>query len=493
MKLLVAVLFISLCLYAGARTAEEWKTRSVYQMLTDRFATSDGSTPVCEDLGNYCGGTWKGIERNLDYIQGMGFDAIWISPLVKNAPGGYHGYWTTNFYELNENFGTKQDWRDLVKACKDRDMWIMVDVVPNHVANVPNNNDFSGIVPFNKAEHYHHPVENCAWYFKNDPMNQEKMETCWLEFLPDLKQEDEFVRKTLIDWVRDFVQEYEIDGLRIDALRHVPTWFWKEYAQSSGVFTIGETFFKDVAYCAQYQKVIDSLLNFPLQYKLNYAFHQGGSMTAIANYFAEASIWSDQTVLGNFVSNHDMNRYLHNNTDVAGFKAIYGFVLTCVGIPLVYYGDEQLFDGGRDPKNRETLWGKMNQESEMYQFFKTLNKFRKDTQFFLEPQVERQVDEYFYSFTRGKYFFAFTNILESVTQTISSHSYTENTVLCNLFDEKECVKVVNGKFQLTIVDKQVKILIPTVTEESKSEGNKVLQGIKNALGAAVSSGDKSNA
>lgn len=65
---------------ANAKTAAEWREASIYQVLTDRFATTDGTSPNC-DISNYCGGTWKGIENKLDYIQGMGFDAVWISPV----------------------------------------------------------------------------------------------------------------------------------------------------------------------------------------------------------------------------------------------------------------------------------------------------------------------------------------------------------------------------------------------------------------------------
>lgn len=64
----------------NAKTAAEWRESSIYQVLTDRFATTEGSSPNCS-IRDYCGGTWKGIENKLDYIQGMGFDAIWISPV----------------------------------------------------------------------------------------------------------------------------------------------------------------------------------------------------------------------------------------------------------------------------------------------------------------------------------------------------------------------------------------------------------------------------
>ena len=102
-------LFIVACLLINcvlSRSPQEWKGRTIYQLLTDRFARNDGQQYDCRDLGNYCGGGYRGIINNLDYIQGMGFDAIWISPIIDNRDGGYHGYWGRDLYKLNDNFGS---------------------------------------------------------------------------------------------------------------------------------------------------------------------------------------------------------------------------------------------------------------------------------------------------------------------------------------------------------------------------------------------------
>jgi alpha-amylase len=151
---LIITLFIisSLTINIVSKTKDEWKTRVIYQLLTDRFSRTDGSTGGC-DLSKYCGGTFKGIQNNLDYIQDLGFNAIWISPVIENTEGGYHGYWLKNLYAFNPYFGTEQDFIDLVAECHKRDIWMMVDVVANHVG--PVGTDYSQIVPFNKPEHYH--------------------------------------------------------------------------------------------------------------------------------------------------------------------------------------------------------------------------------------------------------------------------------------------------------------------------------------------------
>lgn len=114
--------------------AAEWKKRSIYQILTDRFATTGREDPDIDiSQRQYCGGTWQGIISHLDYVQGMGFDAIWISPVrwkldhvmmlpllmfyqvTKNIEEqvfwgtAYHGYWQEDMYSLNPHFGTAAD------------------------------------------------------------------------------------------------------------------------------------------------------------------------------------------------------------------------------------------------------------------------------------------------------------------------------------------------------------------------------------------------
>lgn len=98
-----------LAAYASAGDANDWKKRTVYQVLTDRFAKDNGDSNACNNLSDYCGGTFKGLENNLDYISGMGFDSIWISPVVDNLPPGYHGYWARDWYAINSNFGSADE------------------------------------------------------------------------------------------------------------------------------------------------------------------------------------------------------------------------------------------------------------------------------------------------------------------------------------------------------------------------------------------------
>ena len=100
-------------------------------------------------------------------------------------------------------------------------IWVMVDVVANHVG--PVEHDYSRIYPFNRPEHYHADCDI------NDWNNQQQVENCRLARLPDLNQENSYVRGYLKDWIRNLVQKYGFDGIRIDTIPEVPKNFWAEY------------------------------------------------------------------------------------------------------------------------------------------------------------------------------------------------------------------------------------------------------------------------
>ena len=105
--------------------------------------------PECSNLSDYCGGSWAGVEAHLDYIQGLGFDAVWVSPVVDNAPGGYHGYWQRNMSAVNAHFGQASDLASLSAALHARGMFLMVDVVANHASS---SSDVSMNVPFSSPQ-----------------------------------------------------------------------------------------------------------------------------------------------------------------------------------------------------------------------------------------------------------------------------------------------------------------------------------------------------
>ena len=435
------------CLYTfllftaiSCKSKEEWKPRAIYQILTDRFArTSD--TGHC-DYFKYCGGNYRGIINKIGYIKGMGFDAIWISPIIENMEGSYHGYHLTNLYNLNYHFGSEDDLRALINECHNNDIWVMVDVVANHVA--PIGTDYGRINPFNRAEHYH------DWCNIHDWDNQWEVENCRLSDLPDLKQENDWVTQKLLEWIHDIVQKYNLDGIRIDTIMEVPKWFWDKFRGSAGVFQIGEAFKGNAGYVADYQNHLDSVFNYPLYYQIRAGFC--GSLKSIEYYlFNERNIFPAPEYTAVFVENHDNPRFLNKCNDRAKFTNAVIFSLLWEGIPVFYYAGEQYYAGGEDPGNREPLWDNYNTQSILYGLLGKTNALRKRVNIWNFKIVQRYADDNFYAFTRGNVLACFTNVL-SLQRTITYHDFKVGDRLCNVLYDGDCVSVTGSGIPITMGD-----------------------------------------
>ena len=436
------ILIILLCLssYITCKSKEEWKSRSIYQILTDRFArTSD--TGSC-NLRTYCGGNYRGIIEKLDYIKGMGFDAIWISPIVENLEGSYHGYHLTNLYNLNYHFGSEDDFKALVSACHEKDIWVMIDVVANHVA--PIGTDYSQITPFNSADHYHDKCDISDWG------NQWQVENCRLSDLPDLKQENEWVTEKLCEWIHDVVQKYDLDGIRIDTIMEVPKWFWDKFRVSAGVFQIGEAFNGDIGYVSDYQNHLDSVFNYPLYYSIESGF--GGDLRNIEGYWVNnRGRYPNPEYTATFVENHDNPRFLNRINDRGKFTNAVVFALLWEGVPVFYYGGEQYYAGGADPGNREPLWDNYNTDSILYKILGKVHALRKQVSIWNLPIVQRYADNNFYAFTRGNVLVCCTNT-NSVSRTITYHDFKDGDKLCNILYDGDCVSVSGGSINIEMGD-----------------------------------------
>ncbi|KAL9560710.1 hypothetical protein ACKAV7_015027 [Fusarium commune] len=357
---------------AHAADANAWKSRNIYFALTDRVARSadDNGGSACGNLGNYCGGTFKGLESKLDYIKGMGFDAIWITPVVdsKYTDGGYHGYWAKDLYAVNPKYGTADDLKSLVKSAHDKNMYVMCDVVANHMGKGISDHKPS---PLNEQSSYHTPCDI-------DYSNQSSIEQCEIAGLPDLNTGSDTVKKVLYDWIKWLVSEYSFDGIRIDTVKHVEKPFWPGFQDAAGVYAIGEVWDGGPDYLAGYAQVMPGLLNYAMYYPMNRFYQQKGDPSDVVAMHDEISNkFPDPTILGTFIDNHDNPRWLSQKNDKALLKNALAYVILARGIPIVYYGTEQGYAGGNDPANREDLWrSSFSTNADLYQHISRLSKAR---------------------------------------------------------------------------------------------------------------------
>ncbi|CAG7938004.1 unnamed protein product [Penicillium olsonii] len=380
-KVLVIIALHAVHTHAASRA--QWLGRSVYQVVTDRFARTDNSTTASCDagLGEYCGGTFQGIINRLDYIQDLGFDAVWISPVQSQESkrtadlSAYHGYWPNDLYSINSHFGTADDLRALSAALHARDMFLMLDVVVGDMAWAGNAStvDYSTFNPFNDKKYFHDYK-----LLSKDPVNHTcvldvslsiyatsallSFDQCWMGddvlSLPDLRNEDKEVQQMLGDWVSELVSNYSVDGLRIDSVLNIAPDFFADFTKAAGVFTMGEGATRDASGYCSLQPDISGLLNYPLYYILSETFNTThGDLDRVVQSIDHTREQCDDVIsLGTFTSNQDVPRFGSYTSDISLARNILTISMLADGIPILYYGEEQHLTGGFNPVNRESLW-----------------------------------------------------------------------------------------------------------------------------------------
>jgi alpha-amylase len=171
---------------------------------------------------------------------------------VTNVTAGvgeaYHGYWAQDLYSVNEHFGNSSDLRALADALHARHMLLMVDVAPNHMGSGPLSEiNYQDYVPWSDPYYFHQPNFNITF----TPPNQTQIETYWIGnaenvALPDVNTELPEVYTTLYLWIRQLVETYAVDGLRLDTAKHIRKSFWPGFVQAAGVYAIGEVLDGDI-------------------------------------------------------------------------------------------------------------------------------------------------------------------------------------------------------------------------------------------------------
>ncbi|GAA1924080.1 hypothetical protein GCM10009775_15520 [Microbacterium aoyamense] len=426
---------------ATAPVRQAGSDEQFYFVMTDRFANGDASNDEGgltgdrlatgfdpTDKGFYQGGDLAGLHSKLDYIEGLGTTAIWLTPSFENRPvqgsgadasAGYHGYWITDFTQIDPHLGTNEELEDLIADAHDRGIKVYFDIITNHTADVISyaENQFSYIDqatreytdadgnPFAPGDYAgtgtfpeldpatsfpYTPViaagdENVkvpAWL--NDPtLYHNRGDSTWAgesvtfgDFvgLDDLMTEHPTVVDGFVDVYQDWI-DLGIDGFRIDTAKHVNFEFWEEwstqvldYAHANGkpdFFMFGEVYDADPAKLSPYVRDTDmnSVLDFTFQSNAT-AYAKGGSAEQLQTLFAGDDMYttpdSSATALPTFLGNHDMGRVGYF---VAGADALqrdelaHELMYLTRGQPVVYYGDEQGFAGaGGDKDARQSLF-----------------------------------------------------------------------------------------------------------------------------------------
>ncbi|BCU81340.1 hypothetical protein JIR001_11230 [Polycladomyces abyssicola] len=286
--------------------------------------------------------------------------------------------------------------------------------------------------------------------------------------MDDLNQENPATSTELKNWISWLVQTTGVDGLRVDTVKHVPKWFWRDFDTAANTFTIGEVYNGDPAYVADYTNYLDAVLDFPMYYTIKNVFGHDQSMYQIRDRYADDWRYQNKFTNGLFIDNHDVPRFLSDASGRPGaswdkwpqLKAALGFIFTSRGIPIVYQGTEQGYSGGNDPFNREDMV--INPNHELYQYIAKLNSIRNAHPALQDGwQEEKWVDDTFYAFQRSKngdeVVVMINNSWNNQTRTIPNLSNLPNgTVLYNRMGT-DTATVNNGAITATLGPKEVKI------------------------------------
>lgn len=374
----------------------DWDEAVVYFMMTDRFFdgnesnnTASGADTYGKNPGLYHGGDFAGVTAKLDYLQDLGVNTIWITPIVENIKGvavtdegskdvpynaAYHGYWASDFTKLNPTLGTTGEFETMISEAHKRGMRIMVDIVVNHAG---------------------YGTESTFADMLRDKSVSEGDIKSWQSGLPDFETENADVRAKLVEWQTSWMKDYGVDYFRVDTVKHVDSTTWAALKNSTTEVNpsfkmIGEYF------GAGYASNGSSLGTGQMDADLDFDFNDqatsfvSGNISSVEKFLsARNSALNNTYMTGQFLSSHDedgfkaalMNgkKYTEDEATSAALVAA-TLQLTAKGIPVIYYGEEVGLSGLNNypyQTNRYDMdFSKATKDNVTYQHYKNLLSIR---------------------------------------------------------------------------------------------------------------------
>jgi len=356
----------------------------LYLIMPDRFANgntaNDNLTLKCSDVkvnrsdpsGRH-GGDIAGLEKHLDYISDLGVTAIWLNPVLENdMPGGsYHGYATTDYYNIDPRFGTNGDYKQLIDHAHQNGLKVVMDMIFNHCGSEHvwcKDQPFSDW--FNFGGKY--VQTNHAKYSAFDPYasayDTKSMNDGWfVSSMPDLNQRNPHLATYLIQNSIWWIEYSGIDAIRQDTYPYadaamMASWCKAVMAEYPNFNIVGEAWYKDMPAVAYWQanSKLNGKMNTQLKTVMDFSFMLSArnaftldtdwdnGLTTIYELLSLDAFHGDVKNLLVFLENHDTDRFLlEMPTDLLVFKQAYAFLLTSRGIPQLYYGSEILMNGNK--------------------------------------------------------------------------------------------------------------------------------------------------
>jgi glycosidase len=381
---------------------EDWRDINIYQLFTDRFASSGQTVEYIRNRGWYVddwngpegterdrhhGGDWEGLRQNIPYLKGMGVNAIWMSAVQLNDQGRdtrftpYHMYHPTDFWKVDPALGTFEDLKNLIDELHANGIYVILDVVINHTADKnglrsgeddkwywPNGGPNFGwwdesrkhADPFDQLDHFHNNGTINNWDASPENLLGQFKGT------DDLKTESEHVTYWITEAFKNLIDATDCDGFRVDAIKHVEfNWVmkWADDIRKHAAFRgkddfilFGELFSYDnnalASYCRDEGYAFNSALFFPMSQTFKSVFVDGSATRNLTDSLNARFGYGEGTDrLVTFIDNHDVNRIgLQAGGDVGYIEWIMQpaltFLYTATPVPCLFYGTEHAFQQG---------------------------------------------------------------------------------------------------------------------------------------------------
>lgn len=459
----------------------DWDESVIYFMVTDRFfdgnesnnTASGAQTYGKDNAGLYHGGDFAGITQKLDYLEDLGINTIWITPIVENIPGvtvtdtgkedvpynaAYHGYWASDFTKLNPTLGTEEEFQTLIDQAHNRGIRIMVDIVVNHAGY---DTDFGDMIR------------------SGDDIVSGSDQKDSLSNLPDFRTEDPAVSAQLVKWQTQWVKDFGIDYFRVDTVKHVENDTW---AELKNALTEVDSDFKMIGEYAGggYASNGNTLGTGEMDSDLDFDFNDQatnfvkGNISSVESFLTSRnSVLNNTYMTGQFLGSHDEDGFKKKLLDggmaedaaTAASMVAASLQITAKGQPVIYYGEEIGQTGLNNypyQTNRYDFdWTMVNSDNKTYQHYKKMLSIRNAyTDVFARGDRKTILasDENGYDIVsrsyKGTKLYVGLNI-KDVAQTVEIPvSENNGTVLKDLYSGKTYT-VSNGK---------IKVIIPAATD-----------------------------
>lgn len=372
--------------------APSWVKNTVwYQIFPERFGNGDpsidpegalpwGSAPPAKD--NFFGGDLEGVIQNIDYLAKLGITGIYFTPIFKAYSN--HKYDTIDYMEIDPQFGDKETLKRLIQVCHEHGIKVMLDAVFNHSGfYFP---QFQDVLEKGEESRYKDWFHTREFPLVTEP--RPNYDTFAFEkAMPKLNTENPKVIEYLLEVGRYWVREFDIDGWRLDVANEVDHSFWRKFrsevkAIKPELYILGEIWHDSMPWLQGDQ--FDSVMNYPFTTNILNLFARNKitvkefieNMTTVNHMYPK----NINEVAFNLVGSHDTPRILTEcGGDINKVKQIFTVLLSYIGTPCIYYGDEIGMSGEQDPGCRECMkWNEDDQNKDMFSHVQKLIQLRKE-------------------------------------------------------------------------------------------------------------------